>query len=143
MSRVQIWIHAVWGTKRRKPVLSEEIRKELFTHIKENAKHKEIYIDAINGYTDHIHCLIALNAEMSISKTLQLIKGESAFWANKNRLVLPKLEWADEYYAASISQSHLNKVRNYIRNQAEHHKKLDFTQEYEEFVKENKFVIHG
>jgi REP element-mobilizing transposase RayT len=48
------------------------------TH-KTNAKLKEIYIDRINGYTDHLHCLMALNADMSISKAMNLIKGESAF----------------------------------------------------------------
>jgi REP element-mobilizing transposase RayT len=139
MSYVKIWIHSVWGTKNREPLLSKEIRKDLFRHIKENGKEKDIYIDSINGHLDHVHCLMALNADLTIAKAMQLIKGESTFWANKNKLVKPKLEWADEYFAVSISESMVENVRNYIKNQEEHHKKITFQQEYNEFIKKYKF----
>ncbi|MFH1904940.1 MAG: transposase [bacterium] len=98
-------------------------------------------MDKINGYFDHVHCLLALNAEMSISKTIQLIKGEASFWANNVKLVRPKLEWADEYFAVSVSESMLEKVRNYIRNQEKHHKKVSFTEEYNQFI--SKYKFHG
>lgn len=116
MAYVKIWIHAVWGTKNHERVLTKEIRKLLFQHISENAKTKQTYIDFINGDMDHVHCLLALNADMSIAKVIQLIKGESAFWANKNKLIKTRLEWADEYFAVSISESMLDKVREYIKN---------------------------
>lgn len=92
MSYVKIWIHAVWGTKNHDRILSKEIRKKLFDHIRENAKAKQVYIDYINGDMEHIHCLLALNADLTIAKVIQLIKGEAAFWANKNSLVKSKLE---------------------------------------------------
>jgi putative transposase len=139
MSYVRVWIHAVWGTKNREPVLSKEIRQKLFAHILENAKTKQIYIDIINGYDDHVHCLLGLNADMSLSKALQLIKGESAFWANKTQLMRSSLEWANEYFAASVSESNRNKVREYIRNQEEHHRKITFMEEYDNFIK----AFHG
>lgn len=120
MSYVKIWIHAVWGTKNHERVLTQDIRKQLFQHIRDNAKDKQIYIDFINGDMEHIHCLLALNADMSIAKVIQLIKGEAAFWANKNSLVRPKLEWTDEYFAVSVSESILDKVRDYIKNQEDH-----------------------
>ncbi|MBV6483780.1 MAG: hypothetical protein KFKLKKLM_00235 [Flavobacteriales bacterium] len=136
-------IHAVWGTKSRHPYLTKEIRQGVISHIKENAQKKQIYIDTINGYTDHIHCLFGLNADISIAKTLQLIKGESAFWINQEKLTIPKFEWADEYFAASVSESQLNKVRAYILNQEEHHKKISFASEYENFIKKYNFTNHG
>jgi len=86
MAFVKIWIHAVWGTKNREPILEKDPRKKLFTHIRENAKQKEIYIDFINGVEDHVHCLLTLNADLSIAKTMQLIKGEAAHWANQQEL---------------------------------------------------------
>jgi len=143
MSFVKIWLHVVWGTKNRSPVLSESIRKELFQHIKDNAMQKQLYIDCINGHVDHVHCLIGLNADMSIAKTVQLLKGEAAFWLNKSKLIKPKFEWADEYFAVSVSESQINKVRGYIQNQEEHHKKTTFTQEYESFIKTYQFKSHG
>jgi REP element-mobilizing transposase RayT len=134
MSYVKIWIHAVWGTKNHERVLTKEIRKLLFQHIRENAKAKQIHIDFINGGMEHVHCLLALNADMSIAKVIQLIKGEAAFWANKNAFIKQKLEWADEYFAVSISESILDKVREYVKNQEEHHKKMTFKEEFEKFI---------
>ena len=127
-------IHAVWGTKNRYPFLSKEIRTTVISHIKENAKTKDIYIDRLNGHTEHLHCLFALNADMSVSKALQLIKGESAFWLNKQNLISSQFEWADEYFAVSVSESRLDAVRAYIDNQEEHHKKYTFAQEYEKII---------
>lgn len=132
-------IHAVWGTKSREQLLTKEIRPLVIKHIKENAITKEIHIDSINGYTDHLHCLFGLNAEMSIAKAMQLIKGESSFWVNKEKLTSTKFEWADEYFAVSVSESIVPKVRAYIQNQEQHHKKITFMQEYEEFIKTYNF----
>ena len=98
-------IHAVWGTKHREKVLSKEIRQKLFEHIRENAKTKNIFIDTINGYTDHVHCLFSLSTNESVSKTLQLIKGESSYWINQQKLLPSKFVWAEEYFAVSVSES--------------------------------------
>lgn len=143
MSHVKIWIHVVWGTKNHERILSKDVRKQLFQHIRENAKGKQIYIDFINGDLDHIHCLLTLNADMTIAKVVQLIKGEAAYWANKNFLLKSKLEWADEYFAVSVSESMLSKVREYIKNQEEHHKRVSFKNEYEEFIKKFGFEYQG
>jgi len=143
MSFVKIWIHSVWGTKNRAPFLTNSIRSELFRHIKDNARKKEIYLDFINGHFDHVHCLLTLNADSSISKTIQLIKGESAYWINNTDLLNTKFEWADEYFAFSVSESMVDKVREYIKNQGEHHKKISFKEEYDEFLKKYNFKSHG
>ena len=143
MSYVRIWVHAVWGTKSREPHLTREIRPKVIHHIRENAKHKEIYIDRLNGSNDHLHCLIGLNADMSIAKVIQLLKGESAHWINAEGITRTKFEWADEYFAVSVSESMLENVRAYIDNQEDHHKKTTFTEEYEEFIRKYGFERHG
>ena len=143
MAFVRIWVHAVWGTKNRYPYLVKEVKQKVINHIKENARQKEIFIDCINGYHEHLHCLLGLNAEMSISKTIQLIKGESAFWINREKITKEKFEWANEYFAISVSESQLEKVRAYINNQEEHHKKTGFTEEYQKFIQTYKFNNQG
>lgn len=135
MPFVKVMIHAVWGTKSRESFLIDEIRSKVNGHIRKNCRSKDIYLDSINGHVDHLHCLFGLNATMSLSKAMQLIKGESAFWINKNELIRHKFEWADEYFAASVSESMLDRVRTYIENQEEHHKKVTFMQEYQELTK--------
>lgn len=136
-------IHAVWGTKNREPILTEKIRPLVIEYIKENAELKKIYIDTINGHTEHLHCLFGLNADISLSKTMQLIKGESSFRANKNNLIKSKFEWADEYFAASVSASALDKVRAYIDNQEQHHRRVTFAHEYQQFIDKYKFESQG
>ena len=80
-------VHAVWGTKNRKPLLTKTIRSEIIEHILSNAELKKIYVDTLNGYLEHMHCLFNLNANMSLSNAMQLIKGESSHWINKAKLV--------------------------------------------------------
>ncbi len=139
MSYIRIWVHCVWGTKKRIPFLTKENKWDIINHIKDNAKAKGIYIDFINGNKEHIHCIISLKADETLSKTIQLIKGESSFWINKNGLSKDKFEWADEYFAVSVSESQLSKVRDYIKNQEEHHKNKTWIEEYEEFIQKYSF----
>jgi len=141
MPMIKIWIHLVWSTKKRKPFLTKDIRQKVFTHIRENAKEKNIHIDFVNGYVEHVHCLVSLEQDQTISKIVQLIKGESSFWINKNNLCKDKFEWQGEYFAVSVSESGVNKVRDYIKNQEIHHKKKTFQQEYDEFMEKYGFEI--
>lgn len=136
MAFVKIMVHAVWATKNRVPFLRQGIRTIVINHIRQNAKAKNIFIDRLDGYGDHLHCLVSLNADMSIAKAIQLIKGESAFWINKQEITKSRFEWADEYYAASVSESLLERVRAYIDSQEEHHRKKTFQQEYNELVRD-------
>ena len=66
---------------------------------------------------------------------MQLIKGESSFWINKNRLCKTRFEWQDEYFAASVSESIVGNVRKYIANQEEHHRGKSFDEELAGFMK--------
>ena len=70
---------------------------------------------------------------------MQLIKGESSYWINKSNLLRNKFSWQDDYFAVSVSHSHVNKVRDYIKNQEQHHKKMTWDEEIELFIKKYGF----
>ena len=148
MPFIKVYIHFVWSTKNRVPYLhSKELRLKVWNHIRENAKEKGIFVDFVNGYSDHCHCLVSLGADQTIQKVMQMIKGESSFWINKNNLLaeeqgnsevenielptIPKFEWQDEYFAVSVSESMIDRVRNYIKKQEAHHAKKSFQEEYD------------
>ena len=144
MPYIRVWIHYVWSTKYRDPVLKDEFREILFEHIRQNARSKDIYLDRVNGYHDHVHCLISLGSGQTIDKIAQLIKGESSFWFNnKSGFKTNKLEWQEEYFAVSVSESAVDNVRAYIDNQVKHHQKKTFAEEYEEFIKKYGFKELG
>jgi len=139
MAYVKNWLHCVWGTKNRVAFLRPERKFEIINHIRTNAGSKGIYIDFLNGHTEHLHCLLLLDCDRSLSKVMQLIKGEASHWINSNRLIRIKFEWADEYYAVSVSESNIDSVREYIKNQEEHHRIKTWDQECEEFLKKYGF----
>ncbi len=76
MPYIKIWIHLIFSTKNIAHLISKQLRPKLLKHIKENSIEKNIYIDFMNCVSDHIHLLISLNSEQTISKVTQLIKGE-------------------------------------------------------------------
>lgn len=117
MSFVKIWIHAVWTVKDRQPILNQEIRQKVFEHIHQNAIAKEIMMEIVNGYHNHVHCLFRLKNSQTIENVMQLIKGESSFWFNKSSLSNLKLNWQKEYFAVSVSESQVEAVKKYISNQ--------------------------
>ncbi len=142
MPFVKVYVHVVWSTKNRIPFLnSKELRIKVWKHIKQNAEEKDIFIDVVNGYSDHCHCLVSLSTNQTIEKIVQLIKGESSFWINKNNLTEDKFAWQDEYFAVSVSESIKDKVRNYIINQEKHHLIKSFSEEYEEFISKYDFKL--
>ncbi|MBV8388861.1 MAG: IS200/IS605 family transposase [Mucilaginibacter sp.] len=134
MSFVKIWVHLVFATKNREPLLAKNFRYDLYDHIIQNCKEKEIYLQTVNGYTDHIHCLISLGKDQNISKVSQLIKGESSFWVNQNDLSESKFGWQDDYFAVSVSESQVETIAKYIKNQEQHHSKKSFDDEVKEFM---------
>jgi putative transposase len=135
MPFVKIWIHLIWSTKNRERLIVQDLKPVLLDHLLVNAKRKDIWIDSINCVSDHIHVLVSLGSEQSISKIAMLLKGESSHWINKNNLTKKMFEWQDEYTALSVSESNIETIRRYILGQEEHHRKKSFVAEYNEFIK--------
>jgi len=141
MSHVRIWVHLVFATKNREYLLTKELGFAIHEHIMSNCKKKEIFLQAIDGSADHIHCLISLGKDQSIAQVVQLIKGESSFWINKNHIPSYKFSWQDDYFAVSVSESHMERVVRYIKNQAEHHRIKSFSEEVAEFISKYGFKL--
>lgn len=134
MPWINIWAHFVWSTKDRVPFLTDDIRYRVFDHIRTNAREKSIHLDFINGYVEHVHCLISLGHQYSISKMMQLLKGESSNWINKQGLTRQHFSWQDEYFAVGVAEDRLPSVRRYILNQEKHHGIKSFDEEFEDLL---------
>jgi len=139
MSYVKIWLHCVWSTKNRECIISNSVRPILLAHFREYAESKLIMLDYINAHLDHVHALVNLKKEQNIAEVMRLLKGESSFWINKMKLVNYNFSWQDDYFAASVSHSHVDRVRLYIRNQDEHHKKQTWDDELNLFLEKYGF----
>lgn len=139
MPYIKILIHAVWATKDRKPLMDRSSKDAICNHIREYAKSKNIFVLNVNGWNDHLHCILSLSSDQNVSTVMNLIKGESSYWANRNLTFAEKFGWQDDYFAVSVSQSGFDALNQYVNNQEEHHKRKTFQQEYNEFIKKYQF----
>ena len=139
MSYVKIWLHCVWSTKNRANIIPHSFRPEVLKHFRQNADEKNIILDYINAHENHVHALINLGKQQSLATIMQYLKGESSFWINSRKVLPYHFSWQDDYFAVSIGQSQVERVRDYIKNQDEHHKKMSWEEEVELFMKKYGF----
>jgi REP element-mobilizing transposase RayT len=138
----RIWIHAIWSTKNRLPLIKSDIENELYSFLYKEYKECGCPIHLINGMPEHIHCLFLLNPKKSISEIIKQIKGSSSHYINQQNLTNAKFAWQNGYSAFSVSESLLDKVYNYIKKQKLHHQKKSFQEEYEAFLKLHSIEIN-
>ena len=140
-SLAKIWIHLIFGTKNRFPMINASFEKHLYAHIK-NLLEKDFKskVEIINGTADHIHILLLQNQNHSIAELTKNIKGNSSHWINQNNFTKGKFAWQTGYGTLSVSELMVGKVRNYIKNQKEHHRKISFAEEYRRFEEKYGFI---
>ena len=131
----KVWLHLIWSTHNKDKILSKKNREMLSDFLYKYAEEKEIYMKINYVNAEHVHTLIDLPTTLSIEECLKLLKGSSSHYVNQNRLVNTKFRWARGYGAFSVSESNVQKVVDYIKNQEEHHRVKTFTEEYELFMK--------
>ena len=135
----QIYIHYVFATEVRLRLLTEDMQNELYAYAAGIVKDLNCFLQCIGGMEDHIHILIGLHPTLSVSEFAQKIKANTSRFINEKGWVCGKFKWQEGFGAFSVSQSGLEKVRDYIKNQKEHHNHQSFSTEYETFL--NKYNI--
>ena len=129
-SYTQVYIHFVFAVYRRENLIRPQWRERLYKYITGIVRKKGHKLISIGGVEDHIHILIGVKLDQSISKLVQEIKANSSKFINDNRLLRGRFEWQKGYGAFSYSRSQIPDVVRYIENQPEHHKRMTFKREY-------------
>jgi putative transposase len=117
----------VFITKERIDLIPNEVREHLYGYIFGIAKNLGIEIMALGGTANHIHILMTLPPKQSLSSAVRDLKANSSRWMSESGL---GFAWQSGFGAFSVSPSQVAVVKNYIRNQAEHHKKRNFEEEF-------------
>ncbi len=134
-SLVKNYIHIIFSTKFRAPLIVESIENELYSYIGGICKQLECYPVKIGGYIDHIHILCMLSKKVPLIKLLEEVKAHSSKWIKTKDDSLKKFYWQNGYGAFSVNPYEIDKVIAYIENQKEHHRKKTFQDEYRAFLK--------
>lgn len=129
------WLHLIWETLRREPMLDKRAAAKASIRLSEYSLEKGIYMKINFFNTDHTHALIDLPTNLNIEQVIQLFKGSSSHWINQQLLLKGRFAWGKGYGAFSVSHSDVGRVANYIANQESHHRKRTFEDEYQLFVK--------
>ena len=132
------YIHIVFSTKYRQPLIHEPYESELHAYIGGVCKKLECHPIKIGGYTDHIHILCMLSKKIPLMKLLEEIKSHSSKWMKTKGDHLKDFYWQDGYGAFSVNPAQVEVVINYISRQKEHHKKKTFQDEYRAVLKKFK-----
>ena len=125
----KIWIHVVWSTKNRVPIMKTEQRRKIIHHLQQKSREFGYLLDELNRSEEHLHGLVQLYPTQSLSTIMNALKGECSNWINAQDMFKMKFAWQRGYGAFSVSESQLKKVRNYIRGQEEHHRKKSYGEE--------------
>ena len=123
-------IHLVYSTKHRRPWITEDVRDDLFRYQAGIFKQWDSPALVIGGAEDHVHGLFLLSKNYALKKIVEEVKKGSSKWMKTDQGSSNQdFGWQNGYAGFSVSQSHLGKVRSYIENQLEHHRKMTFQEE--------------
>ena len=139
-SLARLWTHLIFSTKERYPFLSEPtVRADMHGYLARVLRTHDCPTLEVVGCDDHVHALFALSRNHSIAEIVKEIKRTSSAWIKTVERCYSKFRWQNGYGAFSVSQSHVNQVRNYILHQEQHHRRRSFKDEYLTWLK--KFEI--
>lgn len=131
----KIWIHAIWATKERAELIDYSVEKKVYGFIYHELVELGCPTRIVNGMPDHVHALFLLNPNKSIVDVIKQAKGSSSHSVNAGNYILEKFAWQTGYAAYSVSESQVEIVYQYIKNQKARHLKQTFEEEFDEFVR--------
>jgi REP-associated tyrosine transposase len=136
-SLVKNYIHIVFSTKHRQPFIDNHIKDELFSYLGGICKNLESQPIVVGGHVNHIHILCMLSRKIALMKLIEELKSHSSKWVKTMGQQYHKFYWQSGYGGFSVSERHVDIVKNYILNQEEHHRKKTFKEEYISFLEEH------
>lgn len=136
-SYTNLLYHIVFSMKDRKPLITAEVRSRLYEYIGGTIRGLGGVMLAIGGMEDHAHVLTKLRPDKSVSDVLRDLKANSSGWMHDVFPALKDFSWQRGYGAFTVSASQVEKVRQYIANQEEHHRKQDFREEFIGLLRKN------
>jgi putative transposase len=129
-----VLVHCVFSTRERRPLIPADIQLKLWRYLSGIARGHKISLPECGGTSNHLHVLLVLPAEMPLSKAVQVLKANSSRWLGEHGI---DFAWQEGYAAFSVSASQLSAVREYIQNQAAHHRRRNFEEEFIALLKKS------
>jgi putative transposase len=127
----QLYLHLVWATWDRLPLLSPELTPSVYACIQAGCTRLRAEVIAIGGVSDHAHLLTRIPATLSVAALVKQIKGASSHLATHRLLGGHTFKWQGAYGAFTVSKSDVPRIHAYIQRQEEHHRDQTLSPEFE------------
>lgn len=125
-------VHLVFSTKERRKLIPKELKPKLWAYLAGICKKHRIFVHEIGGMEDHAHLLIEIPLNLTFSDAIKEIKAGSSQWMG------PRFSWQVGFGVFGVSESNVNTVIRYIRNQEAHHRRMTYDQEFIALLKKHR-----
>jgi putative transposase len=125
----KLYYHIVFSTKNRQPFINAGVESEFHKYMAGMIRGIDGSCIEINGMPDHVHLLTIFPPKIAVSDALRTIKANSSKWVHETKPALAHFGWQDGFAAFTVSKSQIEPVRQYIRDQKNHHRERDFKAE--------------
>jgi putative transposase len=117
----QIYLHLVWATWDRLPLIKPDFESALYAILVAECTDLKVDVRAVGGMDDHVHLLVRTPPTLSASQIVKQIKGSSSHFVNNECKPDEGFKWQGYYGAFSVSSSQVPRVEEYILRQKERH----------------------
>lgn len=129
MSYTSLNVHIVFRTKCGVPAVEPEHARTLYNYIWGMTKRRDSTLLRVNGMPDHLHLFVELNPKIALADFVRAVKASTSRWMKTCGKFPRFLGWADEYAAFSYAARDKAMIVAYIKNQQEHHRRVEFADE--------------
>jgi REP element-mobilizing transposase RayT len=121
ISHAELYLHLVWSTWKRLPLLTGETRDSIYRLIIDECRRLRVEVIAIGGIEDHVHLLVRMPTTLAPAVLAKQVKGATSYLLNRSRVGAVSFRWQSGYGAFSASRNHVPAICRYVQNQAAHH----------------------
>ncbi len=140
-NKLALYLHLVWATWDRQPLVTPEIEKSVYRNIESEARGLGCTVLALNGMSDHVHLAVSFPTTITIAGLVKQVKGVSSHFVNDTIKPNFEFKWQGSYGAFTVSRWDVDKIVNYIKRQKEHHAAGELHPEWEQAFEEAERVL--
>ena len=137
----ELLYHLIFSTKQREPLISPRLQPDLYAYIGGIVRGQGGVLLDVGGMPDHVHLVLRIKPDSSVSEIVRLVKANSSKWVNEQPGQSGRFAWQSGYGAFSVSLSRLSAVRDYVRTQEDHHRTKTFQEEFVEFLNRHEIAF--
>lgn len=120
-SHTHLYVHLVWATWDRLPLITAAIEPRLYVALAEKCRELKCVPLAVGGIADHMHMLVRLHPTIAVATLVKELKGSSSHLVTHELAVGAFFKWQGSYGAFTLREEEVPSILRYIRGQKEHH----------------------